>query len=118
MPGLASFDVYETKSRGTVYRLRFDRISTAVLGDCARVQLFRSTDYIMVKPVAASTADNKTTFLLGRNKKCAIINVGRLVTSGFFHKDLFGHKYAVKRDRKGNLYICLNEVVEDKNSDG
>ena len=117
MPGYCSFDKYETKNRGTVYKLRFDKLSCVTLGDKTHAQLYKSNDYILVKPVHMTAGDARNTFLVSKHKSNAIVNVGRLVTNGFFHKDLFGRKYVVKKDRKGNLYICLNEVVEESAND-
>ena len=113
MPANVSFDRYETKSRGTVYKIRFDRISMAFLGDNNYIQLFKNTEYVMVKPAQLSPGSKNNTFLVNRNRSQGSVNVGRLVSTGFLHKDLFGKKYKVRKDREGNLYICLMEEIKE-----
>lgn len=117
MPGVCSFDYY-AGSKGPVYKIRFDKLSCVTLGDRTHAQLFKSNDYILVKPVPVTAGDSRNTFLVAKHRSNAVINVGRLVSNGFLHDDMFRKKYVVKKDRKGNLYICLNEVVEDKTNDG
>lgn len=117
MPGVCSFDYYAGR-KGPVYKIRFDRLSCATIGDRTHAQIFKSADYILIKPVSQMAGDERNTFLLSKHGSNAVINVGRLVSSGFLHSDMFRKKYVVKRDKKGNLFVCLKEVVEDKNSNG
>ena len=110
MPGIASLDIVNNRAKGPMFKIRFNKLAMDVLDGYTHVQMYKAKEYILIKPVV--TSDERGTFLINRHNSTAAINVGRLVSNGFFDRTLFGKKYAVKKDHKGNLYICLGEEIK------
>lgn len=110
MPGIASLDIVNNRAKGPMFKIRFNKLAMDVLDGYTHVQMYKAKEYILIKPV--TTATDRNIYYINRHNSTASINVGRLVSIGFFDRALFGKKYAVKKDRKGNLFICLNEEIK------
>lgn len=101
-----------------IYRMRFSKVvSEKMLGGIEFVHLHKTDNYIIVTPITEAwkaDGDNSAIPLVRKSDGSVLITLNRLVKrEAFLHKGLFGHRYKVKRDRYGRIYVCLNEVVDD-----
>ena len=92
------------------YRIRFNSVASVLLKDVNWAFLSKTGDYIIVAPYRWQ--ENGTFGIYHDNHNCAWLSANTIVKqNGSLSKSLFGKRYKVKRDKKGNVYICLNEEV-------
>ena len=73
--------------------------------------------YIVLTPVDMNdlTEMCRRVRLKGKREKSAYVFVTQWVNTSFFVIDWFcGAHYKVKKDRHGRIYICLNEVIDER----
>ena len=92
------------------YRIRFSRLASVLFDGVEWVKISKTMDYIVLTPLQAR---EQYAFHVCRDPyNAAWISFVYLVRrEGEVSKTLFGKRYKVKRDKKGRIYICLNEVV-------
>lgn len=105
------------------YYLRFSPMCVKSFGSNNRARVMKSTDggYIVIEPY--QEYDNRREMWTRGVKyqgSAVFIYVTGFVNSGFLNAELFGtgKKYKVKKDSKGRIYVCLNDVYEGEDGDG
>ena len=110
-------------NRNTLYRLRFNQVSSVLLGGVDYAYVQKTPKYLVLFPADEKTDPLKTNNRVHivhkdeRNINRPVVEVclNRIVLhEGLLSSDYFGSKkrYKVKRDKHGNVYICLQEVAE------
>ena len=70
--------------------------------------------YLIIKVSKTQVTRTKHTSVISRDKSGGTkLACARLVNSGFLPERIFGRRYKVKKDAKGNLYVCLREPLDD-----
>lgn len=100
-------------NRSTNYRINLNIIASAALVGVTACQLVKTGNFIIIKPLFTDDdVPNKCNVIWLRGKNVQF-TVMRFVSDGSIHRKYFRHKYKVKKDKRGWLYVCLNEVVDD-----
>lgn len=99
------------------YYIYLNTITTNWLQGSEYVQLYKpeSGKYIVIVPLSnLSAMENREAKTVRRQRGASMIRCGRMVSSGELRKDLLNVRYHVRLDRKGWIYICLNEPFEGR----
>jgi hypothetical protein len=116
----------KSKKKSTAYYIRFSPACVAAFGGAKRCYLMKTENesHIVIQPITFDHIPDSRTQLgvtyAGKASKGAMVYCTGRVTRGFLKAKWFdGTHYAVKKDKKGLVYICLNEPLkEDSEDDG
>ena len=100
------------------YRIRFSARASVLLKnvDYVYVRRTESGSHIILSPMSCFSADKgmpRDVYHVGWWNGVPVVYCTPLVSGGFFRRDLFdGEHRKLKRDSKGRVYICMNEIIE------
>ncbi len=99
------------------YKLRFTTMVSRYLDGVNYVRLYKTGNHLIVEPLTQDwkAEGSKAAFPVCRESKtgAVMIQLTDLVhNERFLRKELFGKRYKVRKDKKGRLYVCLNEEVD------
>lgn len=98
------------------YYIRFNA-ACGKMFDGARYCFINKTSnmsHLIIRVSKTQTTRTKQTSIISRDKSGGTkLACARLVNSGFLPERIFGRRYKVKKDAKGNLYVCLLEPLDD-----
>ena len=99
------------------YYIRFNAVCGKMFDGAKFCFVTRTSDlaYIIIKISKTQMTRTKETSAVYRDKSGGTrLPCMRLVQSKLLPERIFGRKYRVKKDSKGNLYICLREPIEEQ----
>ena len=103
--------LYENTNKSEVYRLYLSTDVMRLIPDVEWVQVMKNSNgYLVLKPVDNGTPGGKH-LLYRQQGRFGQISLNKVVSSGLLPKRFFGKRYKVKRDKGGNIYVCLNEPI-------
>ena len=103
--------LYENTNKTDNYRMYLSADVMRLIPDVEWVKVYKSAKgYLVIMPVDKDTPEKKH-LLYRQNGRFGQISLNKFVTSGLLPKRYFGYKYKIKRDKAGNLYVCLNEPL-------
>ena len=101
------------------YYIRFNPLCSKHFKGKNRARVMKSTDdaYIVIEPyVEYEPKREYCTRGILMNSGSAYIHVAGFVNDGFFRAEWFGTgaRHKVKKDSKGRIYVCINDVYEQE----
>lgn len=98
------------------YKFRFNKKSSSLFSGYSFITIKKTPSHIIITPLTQEDGVNipyAMSFCFDKNGG-AIISANRLVRQeGFFRRSMFdGGRYRVKRDKHGNVIICLKERID------
>ena len=98
------------------YYIRFNAACGKMFDGARYCFISRTEDmgYLIIRVSKTQTTRTKHTSVISRDKSGGTkLACARLVNSGFLPERIFGKRYKVKKDKDGNLYVCLREPLDD-----
>lgn len=81
--------------------------------DTGWANVYANTTHVVIK-ASDSTDPTARRLVPTGHRSGRTVSVNRLVSDGILPKRYFGKRYKVKKDKQGNLYVCLQEPIEQK----
>ena len=103
--------LYENANKTDNYRLYLSADVMRHIPNVEWVKVVKHLDKLVIIPVDADTPDKKH-LLYRQNGRFGQISLNKFVSGGILPKRFFGRRYKIKKDKSGNLYVCLDEPIE------
>lgn len=112
MPATATLQGTDT-NKSVNYRLNLNIVASMALDGVEYCEVMKTANFIVIKPIGNDMKSPYKCKVCRSRGKYVGFSLMRFVGDGTIAKRYFRHKYKVKKDKHGWLYVCLNEVVDD-----